>query len=67
MPTMTILKKPGTEKINIEIDVNRWEKIADALGFYKKSFLKTLAKSIKESKTGRVRKVKSLSELSCPS
>ncbi|MBI2454463.1 MAG: hypothetical protein HYV54_02755 [Parcubacteria group bacterium] len=63
MPTITILKKPGAEKINIEIDVNRWEKIADALGFYKKTFLKTLDKSIKESKSGRVRKIRSLSEL----
>lgn len=63
MPTLTIVKKPKIEKISVEVNINQWEKIADALGFYKKSFLKTLNKSIKESKSGRVCKIKSLNEL----
>ena len=63
MTTITILKKPNIEKVHVEIDINQWEKIADALGFYHPSFLKTLKQSLKESKNGRVRKINSLNDL----
>ena len=61
MPTITILDKPDSgRKTRIELDLNRWEKLADIFGFYRPEFLKTLNKSLRESKAGRVRKVKSL-------
>jgi len=64
MPTITILEKPGTRgKARIEIDLNRWERLADVFGFYRPEFLKTLKESLRESKTGRIRKVKTLREL----
>jgi len=63
MPILTIIKEPKTEKISVEVDINQWEKIADALGFYQASFLETLKQSLKESKNGRVRKIESLKEL----
>lgn len=62
MATLTISQK-SNRKINVEIDLNQWEKLADVFGFYRPEFLKTLKQSLKESKQGRVRKIKLLSEL----
>jgi hypothetical protein len=62
MATLTISQK-SNRKINVEIDLNQWEKLADVFGFYRPEFLKTLKQSLKESKHGRVQEIKSLSEL----
>ncbi|OGZ56909.1 MAG: hypothetical protein A3H64_03350 [Candidatus Ryanbacteria bacterium RIFCSPLOWO2_02_FULL_45_11c] len=63
MPTLTIIQKPESRKVHIEIDLDQWERLADILGFYRPKFLKTLRQSLKESKEGRVRKIESLREL----
>ena len=63
MTTLTILQKPNSRKIRVDIDLDQWEKLADIFGFYQPSFLKTLKQSLKESRNGRVRKIESLKEL----
>ncbi|MEK6922300.1 MAG: hypothetical protein AABX08_00690 [Nanoarchaeota archaeon] len=63
MATITVLQKPNLKKIRVDIDLEKWEQLADVFGFYKSTFLQTLAQSIKESKTGKVTKIKSLKEL----
>ena len=63
MATITILQKPNLKKIRVDIDLDKWERLADVFGFYKPSFLQILAQSIKESKTNKVTKIKSLKEL----
>ncbi len=64
MATVTILDKPNSKKKGrIEIDLNQWEKLADIFGLYNSVFLKSLNTSLKESKQGRVRKIKSLHDL----
>ena len=64
MATLTISQKSNSKrKINVEIDLNKWEKLADIFGFYQPEFLKSIKQSIKESKQGKVRKIKSLREL----
>ncbi|MAG12771.1 hypothetical protein CL630_03095 [bacterium] len=64
MATITILDKLNSrKKIKIEIDLNQWEKLADVFGLYNSDFLKSLNKSLKESKEGKARKIKSLREL----
>lgn len=64
MATVTILNKPSSQKkATVEIDLNQWEKLADVFGLYNRRFLKHLGTSLKESKQGKVRKVKSLREL----
>ena len=61
MATLTISQKSNLKKkINVEIDLNQWEKLADIFGFYQPEFLKSLKQSIKESKQGKIRKIKSL-------
>ncbi|MBI4137906.1 MAG: hypothetical protein HY472_01515 [Candidatus Sungbacteria bacterium] len=61
--TMTILQKPDGRKVRVEIDLDQWERLADALGFYNASFIRTLEKSLKESNAGRVRSIESLRDL----
>ena len=63
MATLTILRQPNSRTVHVAIDIDRWERIADALGFYRPEFLRTLRQSLKESKHGRVRKIESLREL----
>lgn len=63
MATLTILRSPGSRKIRVEVDLDRWERLADVLGFYHPLFLKTLKQSLKESKQGQVRRIESLREL----
>lgn len=64
MATVTILNKPSShKKATVEIDLNQWEKLADVFGLYNPHFLKSLGKSLKESKQGKVHEVRSLREL----
>lgn len=63
MATITIMQKPAAKKIRVEVDLNQWEQLADALGFYHPSFVKNVKQSLKESRLGKVRIVNSLSEL----
>jgi len=63
MPTLAIVQKPKVRKIRVDINLDQWERLADVFGFYRSSFLKTLTQSLKESKSGKVRKIKSLKEL----
>lgn len=61
---VTILEKPNSrKKIKIEINLDQWEKLADVFGMYSPNFLKSLNLSLKESKQGKARKIKSLREL----
>ncbi|MBI2003428.1 MAG: hypothetical protein HYS78_00385 [Parcubacteria group bacterium] len=62
MPTLTI-QKPNSRTMKVEINLDQWERLADIFGFYKTGFIKTLKKSLKESKAGKVRKISSLREL----
>ena len=49
--------------MTVEIDLDQWEKLQDALKLYQPSFLKSLEQSLKESHQGKVRRLKSLREL----
>jgi hypothetical protein len=64
MATITLLEKPNAQKkVRVEIDLDQWERIADVFGMYNPNFIKTLDKSLMESKQGKVRKIRSLREL----
>lgn len=63
MATITILQKPSSKKMSVELDLNQWEKLADIFGFYNADFIKTLRKSLRESRSGKVKKINSLLDL----
>ena len=63
MSVLSILQKPQMRKVIIEIDLDKWERLADTLGMYRPEFIKTLHHSLAESRRGRVRKISSLKDL----
>lgn len=65
MKQFTINIKPNTKnkKIVIEIDADKFEKLAGDFGFFNPDFLKSLNRAEKDYKTGRIKKVSSLREL----
>ena len=62
--TITIAVKANyPRKFLVEIDANRLEKLASALGLFNPEFLESLDRSEKDYSAGKYRKVKSLKEL----
>ena len=52
-----------SKKILIEMDAEKLEKLAAALGLFNSEFLKSLEQAEKDYKIGRIKKIKSLKEL----
>ena len=65
MASLTITIKPykKEKKIIIEMDLDKFERLAASLGFFNPEFLKSLKKAEKDYKAGRIKKIKSLKEL----
>jgi len=61
--SITIIPKTKQRKILIEMDADRFEKLAASLGFFSDEFLESLRKAEKDYKAGRIKKIKSLKEL----
>lgn len=66
MNSLTVtIKQPRNraKKILIEMDAEKFERLASTLGFFSSNFLKSLDQAEKDCKTGKIRKIKSLKEL----
>lgn len=65
MKSLTIDIKPNikSKKIVIEMDADKFEKLAGDFGFFNPEFLKSLDRAEKDYKTGRIKKISSLREL----
>lgn len=66
MSSLTITIKPKTnnrKKFLVEMDFDKFERLAANLGFFSSEFLRSLDKAEKDFKTGKVKKIKSLKEL----
>ena len=66
MTSLTITIKPRINhprKILVEMDVEKFERLAASLGLFNPEFLKSLERAEKDYKTGRVKKIKALKEL----
>ncbi len=66
MTSLTLTIKPETNKsrkILIELDAEKFERLAADFGFFNPEFLKSLARAEKDYQTGKIRKIKSLREL----
>ena len=61
--SISIISKNNGKKILVEMDADRFEKLAASLGFFSDEFLKSLKKAEKDHKAGRIKKIKSLKEL----
>lgn len=58
---ITIKKRKG--RVLIDVDAERFEKLAADFGFFSNDFLKSLERAEKDMKAGRIRKIQSLKEL----
>ena len=66
MASLTITIKPRTNhsrKILVEMDADKFERLAADLGLFSPKFLKSLNRAEKDYKAGRIKKIKSLKEL----
>jgi len=63
MTTLMANKKIKNDKIILEIDKNNFEEFCGTVGLLKKSFIKTLKKSLKDHNEGKITKRSSLKEL----
>jgi len=66
MASLTITIKPQlnrSKKILIEMDADKFEKLASDLGFFSSEFLESLERAEKDYKKGKIKKIKSFKEL----
>jgi uncharacterized radical SAM superfamily Fe-S cluster-containing enzyme len=63
MATLIANRKLKNKKIVLEIDKNNFEGFCSTVGLLKKSFVKTLEKSLKDHDEGKITKRSSLKEL----
>jgi hypothetical protein len=66
MSSLAITIKPASKrprKILIEMDANKFEKLAGNFGFFNPDFIKSLDRAERDYKAGKVKKIKSLREL----
>ena len=61
--TLNIAPCKTSKKIVIELDANKFEKLAAYFGFFNSEFLASLSRAEKDYTSGKVRKIKSLKEL----
>lgn len=66
MASLAVTIKPETNKprkILIELDAEKFERLAANFGFFNPEFLKSLERAEKDYQTGKIRKIKSLKDL----
>jgi hypothetical protein len=66
MTSLNITIKPqinNQRKILVEMDANKFERLAADLGLFSPEFLKSLERAEKDYKAGRIKKIKFLKEL----
>lgn len=61
--TINIQPRPRSKKIRVEMDADKFERFAAALGFFSDDFLASLDSAEKDFELGRVKKIASLAEL----
>jgi len=61
--TLNIKPRKTSGKILIELDARKFEQLAANFGFFNPDFLKSLSQAEKDYTVGRVRKIKSLRDL----
>ena len=60
---ITVEQKPNSNRITIEVDVNKFERLAANLGLFSKEFLSSLNQSERETKQGKLTRLRNLKDL----
>lgn len=62
--TLTIQPRVKQQKVLIEMDATKFERLAAQFGFFSQEFLDSLDQAEKDYRNGRIRKINSLKSLS---
>ena len=63
MSSLELTIKKRNNQVLVEMNADRFERLAAEFGFFGKEFLKSLERAEKDVKAGRIRKVQSLKQL----
>jgi len=66
MASLNVIIKPNKNrdgKFLVELDADKFEKLASSLGFFSADFLKSLDRAENDYRKGRIEKVNSLSKM----
>jgi len=63
MTTLTVTFAPNRKKARVEVDADKFERLAGVLGLFSPEFLTSVARSEEEIKTGKTRVLRSLKSL----
>ena len=61
--SVKIKSKTTTKKFVVEIDADKFEKLAADFGFFNPEFLKSIDRGEADYRAGRIKKIRSLKEL----
>jgi len=63
MSSLELTIKKRNNRVLVEMNADRFERLAAEFGFFGKEFLKSLERAEKDVKAGRIRKIQSLKQL----
>ena len=63
MSSLELTIKKRNNRVLVEMNADRFERLAAEFGFFGKEFLKSLERAEKDVKAGRIRKIQSLTQL----
>ncbi len=63
MSSLELTIKKRNNRVLVEMNADRFERLAAEFGFFGKEFLNSLERAEKDVKAGRIRKVQSLKQL----
>jgi hypothetical protein len=63
MSSLEFTIKKRNNRVLVEMNADRFERLAAEFGFFGKEFLKSLERAEKDVKAGRIRKIQSLKQL----
>ena len=63
MATITIERKPKSQRVIVEIDAEKLERLAATLGLFNEEFLNSLSRSERDITLGKTKRLRSLREL----
>lgn len=63
MVSLAISITPTKEKVLLELDAVKFERLAASFGFFNSEFVDSIAKAEKDFRSGRTKKIKSLKDL----
>jgi hypothetical protein len=61
--TITVERKPNSQRVTVEIDAEKLERLAATLGLFNEEFLKSLSRSERDVALGRTKRLRSLRDL----